>query len=97
MDFSDVQQLFKQIGFKLMRLPLRCVLESCAGRVNPRGLRVPAFAGRVRGPALLCVRVRGPALLCVRVRVRVELAVGRGGLNLVRVRVEKLFVRVTEC
>ena len=66
-----------------MRLPLRCVLESCAGRVNPRGLRVPAFAGRVRGPALLCVRVR------------VELAVGWGGLNLVRV--EKLFVRVTEC
>ena len=73
-----------------MRLPLRCVLESCAGRVNPRGLRVPAFAGRVRGPALLCVRVR------------VELAVGRGGLNLVRVeklfvRVEKLFLRVSEC
>ena len=24
------------------------LLESCVGRVNPRGLRVPAFAGRVR-------------------------------------------------
>jgi len=23
-------------------------LESCAGRINPRGLRVPTFAGRVR-------------------------------------------------
>jgi len=30
-------------------------LESCAGRVNPRGLRVPAFAGLVR------VRVRAGA------------------------------------
>jgi len=42
--------------------------ESCAGRVNPRGLRVPAFAGRVR----------------------VVLGAGRA-------RVEKFFVRVTEC
>ena len=25
-----------------------CLLESCVGRVNPRGLRVSAFAGRVR-------------------------------------------------
>jgi len=33
-------------------------VESCAGRVNPRGLRAPAFAGRVREAALLCVRVR---------------------------------------
>jgi len=24
-----------------------CRIDSCAGRVNPRGLRVPAFAGRV--------------------------------------------------
>jgi len=35
------------------------LIESCAGRVNPHGLRVPAFAGREREPALLCVRVRG--------------------------------------
>jgi len=48
-----------------------CLLESCAGRVNPRGLRVPAFAGRVQEPALLCVR-GGLNLL-------------RGGLYLVRV------------
>jgi len=41
------------------------VVKSCAGRVNPRGLRIPAFAERVREPALLCVRVR------------VELAAGR--------------------
>ena len=34
-------------------------LESCTGRVDPRGLRVPAFAGQVREPALLCVGVRG--------------------------------------
>jgi len=62
-------------------------IESCAGLINPRGLRVPAFAGRVREPALLCVRVR------------VELAAWRGecGLYLVRVRVEKFFVWVTEC
>ena len=57
-----------------------CLVESCAGRVNPRGLRVPAFAGRVREPALLCVRVW------------VVLAAGAG-----RARVEKFFVRVTEC
>jgi len=44
--------------------------------VNPRGLRVPAFAGRVREHALLCVRV--------------VLAAGAG-------RVEKFFVRITEC
>jgi len=46
------------------------IIESCAERVNPRGLRVPAFAGRVR----------------------VELGAGAG-----RARVEKFFVRVTEC
>ena len=34
------------------------VLESGAGRVNPRGMRVPAFAGRVRELAEPCVRVR---------------------------------------
>jgi len=45
------------------------VLESCAGRVNSRGLRVPAFAERVREPALLCVRVRsGCGLNLLRVR-----------------------------
>jgi len=32
--------------------------ESCPGRVNQRGLRVPAFAGRVWEPALLCEGVR---------------------------------------
>jgi len=36
-------------------------LESCAVRVNPRGLRVPAVAGRVRfvlgaGWEILCAR-----------------------------------------
>jgi len=40
-------------------------IKSCAGRLNPRGLQVPAFAGRVGEPALFCVQVR------------VELAVGR--------------------
>ena len=40
----------------------------------------PAFAGRVREPAVLCVRVRGGC-----------------GLYLLRARVEKFFVRVTEC
>jgi len=45
------------------------ILESCAGRVDPRGLRVPAFAGRVREPALRCVRVRGGCgLYLLRVR-----------------------------
>jgi len=34
-----------------------CVVESCVGRVNLCGLRVPAFAERVREPVLLCVRV----------------------------------------
>ena len=28
------------------------------GPFNPRGLREPAFAGRVQEPVLLCVRVR---------------------------------------
>jgi len=42
------------------------LVESCAGRVNPRGLREPAFAGRVREPALLYVGTR------------VELAAGAG-------------------
>jgi len=26
------------------------LVESCAGRVNPRGLRVPAFSGQVWAP-----------------------------------------------
>jgi len=34
------------------------VVESCAGRVNPHALRVPAFAGRVREPVDICVRLR---------------------------------------
>ena len=59
------------------------------GRVNPRGLREPASAGRVREPALLCVRVR------------VELAAGRErvelGVGAVRARVDKFLVRVIEC
>ena len=33
-----------------------CRIESCAERVNPRGLRVPAIAGQVREPVLLCMR-----------------------------------------
>jgi len=33
------------------------MLESCTGQVNPHGLWVPAFAGRVREPPLLCVWV----------------------------------------
>ena len=33
-----------------------CRIESCAERVNPRGLRVPAFAGQVRESVLLCMR-----------------------------------------
>ena len=41
-------------------------LESCAGRVNPRGLWVPAFAGT------------RTALRAGAVRVRVELAAGTG-------------------
>jgi len=43
--------------------------ESCAELVNPRGLRVSAFAERVREPALPCMRVRGGSgLYLVRVR-----------------------------
>ena len=41
------------------KMYIYCILESCAGQVNPRGLRVPTFAGRVRELALLYVRVRG--------------------------------------
>jgi len=33
-----------------------CRIEFCEERVNPRGLRVPSFAGRVREPVLVCVR-----------------------------------------
>jgi len=33
-----------------------CRIESCAERVNPRGLRVPVFAGQVRESVLLCMR-----------------------------------------
>jgi len=33
-------------------------IESCAGRVSPCGLRVPAYAGQVREPAELCMQVR---------------------------------------
>jgi len=58
------------------------VLESCAGQVNPRGLRVPAFVGRVWEPALLYVRVQ------------VELAAGTGWAGnekfLVQVKAHKL-------
>ena len=50
----DRQTLRQNKNFRLTYL-----LESCAGRVNPRGLRVPTFAGRVREHALLCVWVRG--------------------------------------
>jgi len=57
---------------------VQCKLESCARRVNPRGLRVPAFAERVREPALLCVRVPGGCGL--------NLLRGGCGLHLVRVR-----------
>ena len=35
------------------------VVEFCAGRVNPRGLRGPAFLGRVRETTEICVGVRG--------------------------------------
>jgi len=33
-----------------------CRIESWTERVNPHGLRVPAFAGQVREPILLCMR-----------------------------------------
>jgi len=33
-----------------------CRMELCAERVNPRRFRVPAFAGQVREPVLLCMR-----------------------------------------
>jgi len=62
---------------------LAYILESCVGRVNPRRLQVPAFAGQVWEPAQLCVRV--------------ELAVGQVVLGAGQARVEKFFVRVTEC
>jgi len=58
--------------------PGACVPESCAGRVNPRRLRVPAFAGRVREPALHCVRVRG-GLNLLRGWCRLYLLRVRGG------------------
>jgi len=57
------------------------------GRVNPHGLRVHAFVGRVREPALLWVQVELAAG-----RVRVVLGAGAG-----RAWIEKFFVRVTEC
>ena len=60
-------------------------LESSAGRVNPRGLRVPAFVG-----TRTALRA-GVGWICCGVG-RVVLAVGAG-----RARVEKFFVRVTEC
>ena len=53
--------------YMLTILCVWCPVEPCARWVNPRGLRVPAIAGRVREPALLYVRVR------------VGLAAGRGG------------------
>jgi len=34
------------------------ILESCAGRVNPRGLRAPANAGKKRETADICVLER---------------------------------------
>ena len=64
-------------------------IESCAGRVNPCGLRVPAFAGRVWEPPLLCVRVR---VELAAGRARGELAAGAG-----RAGDEKFFVRLNEC
>ena len=42
-----------------------CRIESCAERVNLRGLRVPTFVGQVREPVLLCMRAgAGSELLC---------------------------------
>ena len=48
----------------------QCVLESCTGWVSPHGLRVLAFAGRVREPHCFA---------CGCEVVRVELAAGQGG------------------
>jgi len=65
------------------------LVEPCTGRFDPRGLWEPAFVGRMREAVLL------------RVRVPVELAAGRErvvlGAGAGRARVEKFFVRVTEC
>jgi len=39
--------------------PVACAhryIGTCVGRVNPRRLRVPAFAGRMWPPAELCMR-----------------------------------------
>ena len=72
-----------------------CILEPCAGRVNPRGSRVPALAGRVRVPAQLgcglrggcgltpcgAGRVRVDQALTVRVAGRVRVDFLRGGLD----------------
>ena len=65
-DLSAVYTHVSWIRFTWTLFYLNKAVESCAGRVNPRGLRVPAFAGRAREPALLCVRAR------------VELAAGAG-------------------
>jgi len=60
------------IWFLLHSLNQRdCRIESCADRVKPRGLRVPAFAGQVREPVLLCMlggRRMGNSL-CVQLNV----------------------------
>jgi len=48
-----------------------CRIESNTERVNPRGLRVPAFVGQVREPVLLCMlggRRMGNSL-CVQLNV----------------------------
>jgi len=45
-----------KLRYWVLNTILRQLLESCAGRVNLCGLRVPAFAGGVREPALLYVR-----------------------------------------
>jgi len=48
-----------------------CRIETCAERVNTRGLRVPTFVGQVREPVLLCMlggRRMGNSL-CVQLNV----------------------------
>jgi len=45
----------QQLNCQLMPLSTQHLLESCVRWVNPRELRVPAFAGR--GPTELCARL----------------------------------------
>jgi len=75
--------------FTSLKCPCRYALESCAARVDLRGLRVPAFAWRVWEPAELCARVRrmcGVELPARRERVLLD-------TGAMRARVEKFFVR----